>query len=36
MPPIDDYGDHPSHAQFIEMLRQEHGRKHGFWRLVEL
>lgn len=32
---ITDYGDHPSHAQFLEMLRKEHGRKHGFWRLVD-
>ena len=33
---IEDYGDHPSHTQFLEMLKQEHGRKYGFWRLAEL
>ena len=32
---IENYGDHPSHAQFLEGLRQDHGRKHGFWRLVD-
>jgi tetratricopeptide (TPR) repeat protein len=32
---IEDYGDHPSHTQFLEGLKQEHGRKHGFWRLVD-
>lgn len=32
---IKDYGDHPSHTQFLEALKQEHGRKHGFWRLAD-
>ncbi len=31
---IEDYGDLPSHKQFLEMLKQKHGRKHGFWRLA--
>lgn len=31
---IEDYGDHPTHTQFFEGLKQDHGRKHGFWRLV--
>ena len=33
---IEDYGDFPTHARFHEMLKQDHGRKHGFWRLVDL
>lgn len=32
---IMDYGDHPTHLQFVETLKQEHSRKHGFWRLVD-
>ncbi len=32
---IEDYGDFPSHTQFLEVLKQEHGRKHGFWRLAD-
>ncbi|RXV59446.1 hypothetical protein C6W92_15195 [Roseovarius sp. A46] len=32
---IEDYGDHPPHAQFLERLKQDHRRKHGFWRLVD-
>ncbi|TDE37147.1 DUF6880 family protein [Antarcticimicrobium sediminis] len=32
---IEEYGDHPTHAQFLERLKQAHGRKYGFWRLVE-
>jgi hypothetical protein len=32
---IEDYADHPSHTQFLAVLKQEHGRKHGFWRLVD-
>ncbi|GAA6202937.1 DUF6880 family protein [Aquicoccus sp. SU-CL01552] len=32
---IEEYGDHPTHAQFLEGLKQDHGRKYGFWRLVE-
>lgn len=31
---IDDYGDAPSHTQFVEQLKQKHGRKYGFWQLV--
>lgn len=31
---IEDYGDLSTHTEFLEMLKQEHGRKHGFWRLV--
>lgn len=34
-PAIDDYGDVPTHAQFVEALKQTHGRKHGFWQLVD-
>ncbi|MEY8838748.1 DUF6880 family protein [Cribrihabitans sp. XS_ASV171] len=32
---IEDYRDLPSHTQFLELLKQDHGRKHGFWRLVD-
>ncbi|WP_132248265.1 DUF6880 family protein [Primorskyibacter sedentarius] len=32
---IEDYGDFASHGQFLEMLKQDHGRKHGFWRLAD-
>ena len=32
---IEDYGDLPPHRQFLETLKQDHGRKHGFWRLVD-
>ena len=32
---IENYGDLPSHTEFLEELKQEHGRKHGFWRLVD-
>lgn len=32
---IDDYGGFPAHEQFVAALRQKHGRKHGFWQLVE-
>lgn len=32
---IEDYRDHPSHTQFLEMLKQEHSRKYGFWGLVD-
>ena len=32
---IEDYHDLPSHEQFLEALKQDHGRKHGFWRLVD-
>lgn len=29
------YGTFPTHSRFIEGLRQEHGRKYGFWTLVD-
>lgn len=32
---IGDYGDRPTHAEFVEELRQKHGRKYGFWHLVD-
>lgn len=31
---IEDYGDHPSHETFVAKLREKHGRKYGFWELV--
>jgi len=31
---IDDYGNFPTHTQFVEELKQKHPRKHGFWRLA--
>jgi len=34
-PAIDTYGDFPAHSQFVETLRQKHGRKSGFWQLVD-
>ncbi|MCC5955621.1 MAG: hypothetical protein JJU07_05920 [Natronohydrobacter sp.] len=34
-PGISDYGTQPSHARFVETLRQKHGRKYGFWSLVD-
>lgn len=34
-PDIDDFGNFPNHAAFVEALKQKHGRKHGFWHLVE-
>ena len=34
-PAIADHGDVPAHAPFVETLRQKHGRKHGFWHLVD-
>lgn len=34
-PAIGDYGDAPGHEQFVAALRQAHGRKYGFWQLVE-
>ncbi|MFN3273281.1 MAG: DUF6880 family protein [Paracoccus sp. (in: a-proteobacteria)] len=34
-PDIGDYGDVPDHEQFVAALRQKHGRKYGFWQLVE-
>ncbi|MFN3524642.1 MAG: DUF6880 family protein [Paracoccus sp. (in: a-proteobacteria)] len=32
---IADYGNVPDHDQFVATLRQKHGRKYGFWQLVE-
>jgi len=32
---VEDYGDVPSHAQFVETLKQHHGRKYGFWSLID-
>lgn len=32
---IIDYGAQPSHSQFMDALRQKHGRKPGFWALVD-
>ena len=32
---IETYGDFHTHAQFVEVFKQDHGRKHGFWRLVD-
>jgi hypothetical protein len=34
-PAIKDHGDLPSHQQFLDALRQKHGRKYGFWQLVD-
>ena len=31
---ITDYGDFPSHEQFLGALKELHNRKHGFWGLV--
>lgn len=30
-----DYGAIPSHSRFVEELKQKHGRKYGFWQLVD-
>jgi Family of unknown function (DUF6880) len=32
---IEEYLDFPAHAAFVEALKQKHGRKYGFWQLVE-
>ena len=34
-PEIADHAGFPTHAQFVEALRQKHGRKYGFWQLVD-
>ena len=34
-PQIEEYGVSLTHAGFIEALRQKHGRKYGFWSLVD-
>ena len=31
---IDDYGTNPDHHDFVETLREGHGRKQGFWNRV--
>lgn len=32
---IDNYGDVPTHTKFVEELRKKHGRKYGFWHLID-
>jgi hypothetical protein len=32
-PSVSDYGELPSHADYLAQLRLQHGRKHSFWRL---
>lgn len=32
---IEDHGNVPPHASFVEYLREKHGRKYGFWQLVQ-
>lgn len=32
---IEDYGPHPSHANYLELLRQAHPRKTAFWQRVQ-
>ncbi len=32
---IDDFGPHPTHADYRRGLRVEHGRKTGFWQSVQ-
>ena len=32
---IEDYGDFPTHVAFVKSLRDKHGRKYGFWSLVD-
>lgn len=32
---INDHGSFPTHEQFVAALKQRHGRKYGFWQLVE-
>lgn len=32
---ISDYGAFQTHARFVEALRQKHGRKYGFWSIVD-
>jgi hypothetical protein len=34
-PAIDNYAGFPTHEQFVSALKQRHGRKYGFWQLVE-
>lgn len=32
---VEDFADVPSHERFLATLRQKHGRKYGFWDIVE-
>ena len=32
---IKDYGNHPTHAEFMVELRRDHGRKTSFWSLLD-
>lgn len=32
---VENYGNHPDHAGFEKKLREEHGRKGGFWSLTK-
>ncbi len=32
---IEDYAGHPGHAAFVDGLREQHGRKQGFWGRVD-
>jgi len=34
-PAIEDFGRFATHQQFVDRLKQKHGRKYGFWQLVE-
>ncbi len=34
-PAINDYEGFPSHEAFVQELREKHGRKYGFWSLVD-
>ncbi|WP_139196145.1 DUF6880 family protein [Salinihabitans flavidus] len=34
-PAIEDYGNVLPHGQFVEGLREKHGRKYGFWHLID-
>jgi hypothetical protein len=31
---IDDFGDIPSHEDYVKKLREQHAKKHGFWSLL--
>jgi len=33
---INDYTPFPTHRQFVETLKEKHGRKYGFWQLVNV
>ena len=32
---VGEFGRFPNHGQFHAALKQKHGRKYGFWELVE-